>query len=212
MGGIAAHGLAQGGQIHVVEQDHARPGGKRLVELGQRFDLDLHEACCGLAWLDGLLRLAQCQRHAPGGGNVVFFDQHRVVQTQAVVAATAHAHRVFLRQPQARQGFAGVHDLRPRACHALHVARGLGGHGAQGLQKVERGALGAQQGARLAFDAQHHLVGGAALALGHQPVQLRLGVERLHGRLHPRRAAKHGGLARQQVGVGAALGGDQGGA
>jgi hypothetical protein len=59
--------------------------------------------------------------HATGGGDVVFLDQHRVVQADAVVHAAAGGHRVLLGQPQAGQGLAGVHDARPGAGHGLHV-------------------------------------------------------------------------------------------
>ena len=79
-------------------------------------------------------------RDAAGRGDVVFLDQHGVVQADAVVGAAAHAHRVLLRQAQAGQRLAGVHDLRARAAHGLDIGGGLGRHGTEQLQEIERRA------------------------------------------------------------------------
>jgi hypothetical protein len=136
---------------------------------------------------------------------VVFLDQHGVIQADAVVGAAAGAHRVFLRQAQAGQGFARVHNVGAVAGNTLHgitVSGGLGGHGAEQLQKIERGTLGGEQASCRALHLQHHLVGDAALALWHQPLQAHVGVK-LHERgLCPRRTADGGGFTRQNARLG----------
>ena len=140
---------------------------------------------------------------------MVLFDEHRVVQADAVVGAAAHAHGVFLRQAQAGQGLARVHDVGARALHSLDVGGGLGGHGAEQLQEIQRRALRAQQRAGTGFDLQHHLIRCAALALGHVPGDARSGVERAQRGVGPGSAADHRAFAREHAGAGATHGIDQ---
>ena len=175
--------------------------------LRQRLHLDLDKAGLGR----GLAHPLQHRAHATCGGDVVFLDQHRVVQANAVVHPTTDLDRVFLRQPQARQGFSGVHNGRAGAAHRIHITRGFGRHRAEQLQKIERGAFGGQQRLGAALDLQHHLVGVAGVALGHVPMQHSARVAGTHRGVDPRPAAHHSALARQDAGVGAAAGIDQGG-
>jgi hypothetical protein len=79
------------------------------------------------------------------------------------------------------------------------------------LQKVQCGALSAQQRAGIALQLQHHLVGGATLALLHMPGDLHGGVQRAQGGFGPGGAADHGLFARQDAGAGAAGGVNQAG-
>ena len=62
---------------------------------------------------------------------MVFFDQYRVIQANAVVGAAATAHRVLLGQTQAGQGFSGVHDVGLGARHDVDITRSFGGHAAE---------------------------------------------------------------------------------
>ena len=191
--GVDAHGLAQRRQVHVVQQHHAsrrRPAPRRSCA-SVSTSISTKSACAATS-----RRGPQHRRHAAGRGDVVFLDQHRVVQADAVVGAAAGAHRVLLRQAQARQRLARVDDLRARAAHRIDVGRGLGRDRAEQLQEVERRALGRQQRAGGAFDLQHHLVGGAALAFGHGPGDAWPAGRAGAGRPRPRAAADHGGLAR----------------
>jgi hypothetical protein len=118
-------------------------------------------------------------------------------------SAAAGTYGVLLRQAQARKGLARVDDARARALDGIGVQRGLGGDRAQQLKKVERGALGREQRAGGAFDLEHDLVGGAALAFGATPLDAHLRVELPQRGLDPGRAAHHGGFARQHAGTGA---------
>ncbi len=104
------HRLAHHLEAEVVEQHRFRAMRERRVELGERLDLDLH----GHARLqrEGRVeRLADPARR----GDVVLLDQDAVVQRQALVRAAADAHRVLLREPQARQRLARVEDARAMA-------------------------------------------------------------------------------------------------
>ena len=116
-----------------------------------------------------------------------------------MVDAAAHAHRIFLRQPQAGQCFASVHDLRPCALHRLDVGSGLRRDGTEQLQKIERGTFSRQQRMRPALHFQHHLIGRAALAIAHMPGQASLRVQLQDGGLHPGTPAKHRAFACQHL-------------
>ena len=72
---------------------------------------------------------------------MVFFNQHRVIQANAVVGAAAHFHGVFLGLTKAWQSFARVHNLRPCAFDGRHIDGSFGGDGAEELHEVERGAF-----------------------------------------------------------------------
>ena len=154
----------------------------------------------------------QGSAYPAGSGNMVFFYQHCVVQANAVIGAAATAHRVFLRQAQARQGFARVHNLRPVARHGLHGShklRGVRGHGTEQLQEIEHGALGREQGLRRAFHRQHHFIGLAPGAFGHLPVHLCLRRQRIQRGLGPRLPAKDSAFAQEHPSAGTALRIDQ---
>ena len=191
-------------EVHVVQQHHARAVGQRLVELGQRLDLDLDEAGpCRDA-----RRGTQRRAHAARRDDVVLLDQHRVVEADAVVGAAARPHRVLLREPQAGQRLAGVDDSGPGAAHGIDMRRGPGRHRAEQLQEVERGALGSQQrpGSRRVRAPPGPARSGAFLDL---PADPRLGVELPHHRLDPGRTAQHSAFARQHPGHRTAIGGNQ---
>ena len=88
----------------------------------------------------------------------------------------ADAHRVLLCLAQAGQGLAGVeHDAAARV--GRHAGDGLdvlprhAGHGRQHLQEIQRRALGAEQGARIALDPANQRTRGDGLALGRQPAR-----------------------------------------
>ena len=55
--------------------------------------------------------------HAPGNGDVVVFNQYRVIQTKSMVAAATDTNRVFLHGTQARHGFAGAGDFSAIRCN-----------------------------------------------------------------------------------------------
>ena len=172
--------------------------------MGQGFNLDLDKAGRRRDELGAL----QHGRDAASGCDVVFLDQHRVIEADAVVGAAAGAHRIFLRQTQTRQRLARVDNLRPVVGHALNglnIVGGFRGDGAEQLQEVEGGALGGQQRARRAFNFQHHLIGRAGLAFGHAPGQAHVRIELLQRGLGPGRATDHGGFARQHLGPGTAI-------
>ena len=129
---------------------------------------------------------------------MVFFDQHRVEQADAVVGAATSAHRIFLCHAQTRQGFARVHNLGAVAGHlghGGHKLRGAGGHGAEQLQKIQGGALGGEQGAGMGLYLQHHRVSLRLTALGHVPAYLCIGVQRGKGFGDPIASGNHRRLA-----------------
>ena len=142
---------------------------------------------------------------------MVLLEHYRVVQADAVVYPTADFDGVLLRDAQAGQGFARIHNRRLGALYGIDIFGRFAGHTREQLQKVQRRALGREQGAGIALDLQHHLVGGAALAFGHMPGQLHLGVQRPQRGFGPGSTTNHRRFARQNVGADALVGGDQGG-
>ena len=111
-----AHSSAQIVQTHVVQQHHIHTQRQRHIQLRQRVHLQLN--------LDHMAHARPRPAHGcsqiSGQGNVVVLDEHGIIQTKAVIAAAAHAHRVLLQRTQARHGLA-------RASHA--GAKGLDGLG-----------------------------------------------------------------------------------
>jgi hypothetical protein len=88
-----------------------------------------------------------------------------------------------------------------RAAHGLDIGPGGGGHRRQGLQEIQRLALGAQQRARVAADFDQHAVGGDGVALADLPVDDATEIERLKTGIEPWTAGDHGGFAADDAGA-----------
>jgi hypothetical protein len=90
---------------------------------------------------------------------VVFLDENRIEQTDAVIRAAAALHGVLLRNPQSRNRLARVEDPALRALEGVDVRarhrRGCGKH----LQEVERASLAREQRASRAFERAELLIG-----------------------------------------------------
>ena len=191
-----AHRLAAVVGTEVIDQDAVAAGLQCLPQLFQGFhfhdqrQVRLGGACGG-----------DRRGHRAGHADVVFLEHHRVVQAEAVVAAAAGAHRVLLRQAQAGQGLAGIQDHGAGAAHRFDMGGGGGGGARQGLQEVERAALGADQGAAAAFQQGQHGAGGHALAFGHLPVDLHPRIQFTVAGVEPGPAGDHRVLLAQQVGA-----------
>jgi hypothetical protein len=77
------------------------------------------------------------------------------------------------------------------------------------LQEIERRPLGRQQAAGGTLDLQHGMIGDAAPAFGHQPMNLYLRIDLPQRGLDPGRTADHRGFARQHPGPDTPAGIDQ---
>ena len=66
-------------------------------------------------------RRAHRARERARRGDMVFLDQHRVEQSNAVIAAATAAHGVFLRDAKTRQRFARVEYRRAPAANRVHI-------------------------------------------------------------------------------------------
>ena len=144
------HGAAQIIQAHVVQQDHVHAQRQRGLQLLQRVDLQLDPDHVADARPRPRHRIGDAARE----GDVVVLDQHRVVQAEAMIAAAAHAHGVFLQGAQARHGLARAGHARAIRRHGPRDRCGGGGDAAQVAQEVQRHALGRQHGAGAALDAR----------------------------------------------------------
>ncbi len=198
----AAHRLAQGVVIHVVQQHYIDAGGQRLVELRQRVDLEFdldHVA-------DRRAGARQGLSHAAGEGHVVVLDQHRVVQAVAMVAAAAHPHRVLLDGAQPGQGLARAGHLAMRMGDGVGDGGGGGGHAAQVAEEVQRRAFGRQHAARRAFDKGDLTAGRQARAVGQQHLKTDLRIDQPEGQPGQLQPGQHARLARHQAGLPAGLG------
>ena len=97
---LSCDGRAQVVERELVEQRHVGARIERLAQLVERFDFHFDRDARVL-----------CRRAAPtaardraGRDDVVLLDQDAVVETDAMIAATAAAHRVFLRACAGRAG------------------------------------------------------------------------------------------------------------
>ena len=97
-------------------------------------------------------------------GEVVVLDEQAVVQADAVVVAAAGADGVFVEQAEAGDGLARVVDLGSGALDAADEAVGEGGDAGDALEEVEDDALGGEQGAHGAADAEQRRRGAVAVA------------------------------------------------
>jgi hypothetical protein len=91
----------------------------------------------------------------------------------------------FLRQAQARQGLAGVDDLRPCAGDGIHVLARHRGRAGEQLQEIQRRPLGAEQRPGVGLDLAEHLAGVDARAVAGMPADARLRVELAEAGLEP---------------------------
>jgi len=133
---------------HVVEQHRIDTERECLLELRERVDLDLdldEVAGTRLGALDG-------GADAAGQRNVVVLDQHGIIQPEAMIAAAAGAHRVFLQRAQPRRRLAGTDDLRLGAVHCANERSRRGRDAAEMTEKVQCRPLAGQQAARGTFD------------------------------------------------------------
>ncbi len=185
------HRVAHIGEAEVVEQDQRRARRQRLFKLVQGFHLDLHAdgAACQLE------RRLQNLRNAARRRDMVFLDQDAVVQPHALVLSATGPHRVFLGDAQAGQGFARIEDGGVGTAHGVDIRARCRRDSRQGLQKVQRRALGGEQGAGMAADFHQHVIGGDGIALADPPVGHAVRVERAETGVEPGPAGDHGRLA-----------------
>ena len=149
----------------------------------------------------GVLGAFEHRADAAGDRDVVVFDQHRVVEAEAVIVAAAAAYGVFLHRPQPRRGLARTDDARLGVGDPLDELRGGGGDAGHVADEVERGALGAEDRARVALN-------GHQLGAGRD----RCAVARGCGYLHLRRQAAERSFDHGQAGNHSWLAGDNDGA
>src|SRR5579863_3512077 len=96
---------------------------------------------------------------------MVVLDQHRVVEPEAVVAATASAHRILFEGAKSGGGFPGTHYPRRVRSHARHEIPGGGRDPAEPAEKIEGRAFRSEKGARGAADRGENLTCGNVLAI-----------------------------------------------
>ena len=133
---------------------------------------------------------------------MVLLDQKGVVQAQAMVVATATAHRIFLCQSQARQGLAGVEQLHRVVAHQIGKLSRAGCGRRERLQKVECSALPGQQCPCRSMQTGEQGVGRHFGALFNQPFDADCGVEQFETAIDPGTTAHHGCIAAEEGGFG----------
>ena len=133
---------------------------------------------------------------------MVFLEHGRVIEAEAMVEATAAAHRVFLQQPQPRRGLAGVGQAHARARQLGHEGGGGGGDAGEAHGQVQGGAFARHQGRCRPIELQQALARLHLLALGHQQPHLHLPIEQPEQRLHQHSPTKDTGLLGNPVGAG----------
>lgn len=171
---------------------------------GVDLDLDGH---LGEHRAHGLERLGD----TTGGDHVVVLDEGRVREGHAVVDPAAAADRELLQGAQPRRRLAGVADLRLRAVQGVRP-RACGGRNAgEAAQQVQGAALGGEQVAGGAGDAEELLAGLDAVAVVDVPLDLELvGAGHREDRLGDPQARDDAALAGGEVGGGAGVLGDGG--
>ena len=83
--------------------------------------------------------------------DMVVLDQHGVEQAEAVIGSAALANRHLVQNPEPRNGFSRVINFCFRFADGIHVGGGQGRNAAHALEKIQRRALGLQDGGQSAF-------------------------------------------------------------
>ena len=154
---------------------------------------------------------------ASGQRDVVVLDEHRVIQTKAMVTAAAHPHCIFLQRTQTGHGLARAGHARTEGRDRLRNRMRRRRHAAQMAQIVQRHALGTQDGTTAATNArdlgaglQHRAIGADRLELHAAVHQHKRQTRQIQPREHtvlPRyqaqlvgRIGRHDGVGRQIAG------------
>ena len=151
----------------VVEQQEVGAGFDGGDRVGFGFDLDLDPQAGGRRGARGL----DGERDAAGQGDVVVLEQDAVVEPDAVIEGPADRGRVLVEGAPARERLARVDDARAGALDRRHETPGGAGDAAQPPEKVERGALGREDGAQASRDEGERLAGLGQLALAAQALE-----------------------------------------
>src|SRR5437868_2272231 len=180
------HGSAHLGGRHVVEHDDVGAGLQSIAQLrvASDFNFDAHQVRHAAAGqLDGAT-------YAAGQGDVVVFDEHAIIQPEAVVEAAADRHRVLFKSAQSGRRLARVNDLCASAFDGVNITFCKRRDTGQPLQKVERRALAHQQNVGGAFDARELGAGSDGVAVKGPRLDLYLTIERRKDRFDNLQAAE----------------------
>lgn len=151
----------------IVEQDDIHARFEHRWDLLQRihftFDERPGQACAGLPHGGGeaFTRAGVC------GGEVVVLDQHAVKEAQPVVPAPAAGHRVLFQHAEAGRGLARVEQLGVGPAQRRDILGRLRRDAGKLLEKIQRRALGFEQGGRRADDRSQHVALVCGLPIAH---------------------------------------------
>ena len=187
---VQRDGPFQVAMCKVVQQDTHGAGFEGFGKFIERLDLDLDPDV-----REAFDRLLQYLCDRAGGADVVFLDQHGIVETDTVIGAAATQHGVLLGQAQTRNGLASIQDAHARALYFLDIAFDDRCCAGQRLQKVERGTFGCQQGTRTAADLAQSAVGRDRVAVLPEPVDSGFGIDLAKDLVKPGRATEDAILA-----------------
>ena len=93
---------------------------------------------------DFCLRARDGRRNPAGYGDMVVFDQNRIIKTEAMIETTARPHGIFFNRAQTGGRFARVANARCGVRHKCAQLRGLACNARHVAQKIQRHALCAQ--------------------------------------------------------------------
>ena len=193
------HRFGQLGDIHIVEQHHVgQTGVEHLAQLLQRIDLDLD-----LNQMASMRpRALQHGDDAAGDRDVIVLDQDRIIEPETVVEPAAAAHGIFLQRAQAGRGLAGTADPHFGAGGVADIIGGEGGDTGKPADKIQRGALAGQHGARRARNRQDLHARGDHGTVAKMSLDADVGRQFLKHRNRQRQSGDHAGLSRHQDGMG----------
>ena len=140
---------------HVVEQHRVDRFFERSAQLIESVDLhfDFHHVTGARA------HRGHRGPNRSGQREVVVFDQHCVVQAEAMVRPSAAAHGVFLEHAQTGRRFTRVGHARVRSGDQGDEFARRGGDARKAAEKVQRRAFGGEDGACVPADLGNRLAG-----------------------------------------------------
>jgi hypothetical protein len=108
---------------------------------------------------------------------VIVFHQRRVVKTETMVGAAAHAHGVFFQRAKARSGLARIDDLHRKIFNRVHVTAGHRRRAGKALEKIQSRPLAHEQRPDRPLGLRHHGAARHRIAVLRQASDFDAGVQ-----------------------------------
>src|ERR1700730_5666817 len=136
-------------RLHVVEQDkidivYFQKRAHLLKSVGLNFNSHIR------AFLAHATNRFRCRFQSSAGAQMIIFDQHHVVQTEAMILSASGHDRGFLQDAKPGRGLTRIENLRRMLTDRIHELASKRGDPGETLKKIQRDSFGLEDGPRQA--------------------------------------------------------------